>query len=171
MAEGFTKTTTQNCLDCDISCRCGCQSNISLLPMEILERILWYEDPLTLAALERTSKLFRLIVSDFWKLYCKREKLLKKPTALCSYYRDKGDGIYHSYDKSFQRMNDDRQRWRIMAIRVHLRSRGKCVVCYSFCKNTEHFIFGEDVLLCYRCLPNFSITITHNLVREPGFFL
>ena len=154
----------RKCQDCEVDCQCGCQSNIYSLPFEVMERVLWYQDPLTLISLERTSKFFFAIVSDFWVLYCKRNRLLKRPTPLCSTWRSKnGDG--YCYEKALQQVNDDTQRWRMMAIRVYLRHNSQCVVCMSICNEKEqHFLYREDVLLCHRCLPYFSITITHDLV-------
>lgn len=162
MSEAMTRMT-RSCPECEIDCQCGCQSNIYLLPLEVLERILWYEDPMTLIALEGTSKHFWFVVSNFWNLYCKRKGLTKKPTPLCSYWCA-GDGAFHSYNRAVERVNDDRLRWRIMAIRIYLRHNCKCVICRSPCDKVEHFVFGEDVLLCIRCMPRFSITVTHDLV-------
>ena len=154
----------RKCIDCDFDCQCGCQNNIYSLPLEVLERILWYEDPVTLASLERTSKFFASIVSEFWFSYCKRKHLVKKPTPLCSGWQETEDDFY-SYGKALKRVNDDKQRWRIMAIRVYLRDKSQCVVCRSPCNDTNQtFLFAEDILLCFRCLPHFSIKVTHDLV-------
>ena len=154
----------RKCLECEIDCKCGCQNNIYALPVEVIERILWYEDPLTLVALEKVSKFFLSVVSDFWISYCKRNRLLKKPIPLCSDWSSENWSIY-SYRKATEQVTDEVQRWRIMAIRVYLKWNSRCVICMSICDDTEQsYTYGDDVLLCPRCLPNFSITITHDLV-------
>ena len=160
----LTSKPARRCLDCEIDCRCGCQSNIYSLPLEVIERILMFEDPLTLAALEKTSKFFYSLVADFWALYCKRNHICKKPTPLCTEWYSSNEGIY-SYENAVEQVTDGSQRWRIMAIRVYLRRMSKCVICMSTCDDMEqNFLYGEDVLLCRRCLPHFSITVSHDLV-------
>jgi len=155
----------RKCIECEIDCKCGCQSNIYALPLEVIERILWYEDLLTLVALEKVSRFFLSVVSDFWISYCKRNRLLKKPIPLCSDWSSESRSIY-SYKKTKEQVSDEAQRWRIMAIRVYLKWNSRCVICMSICDDTEqNYTYGDDVLLCPSCLPNFTITINHDLLH------
>ena len=176
----------RKCSECSEDCRCGCQdqsgqrsrshssrsynsksqSIIFSLPLEVLEHILQYQDPLTLLSIERTSKFFFAAVARFWNTYCKQRRLYKKPTPLCLGW-DVNKGNIYSYERAVQVVTEQEERWRIAAVRNYLRDNQQCVVCRANCENLldgERFIFGDDVLLCPRCVPHFTITITHDLV-------
>ena len=159
----------RKCSECEVNCQCGCQSNIFSLPLEVLEQILLYEDPITLTALERTSKYLFAVVSNFWVKYCKQKEIDIKPTPLCLGWNGMIDEFY-SYDKAVELSHDAQQQWRIAAVRCYLRRNRQCVVCRASCSNiplNELFTANSDVLLCFRCFPHFTITITHDLVSFP----
>ena len=158
----------KRCSSCDEDCQCGCQSNIYSLPLEVLEQIFEYEDPITLLSLERTCKLLFSVVSRFWETYCRRKRLKKYPTPLCIGWNLDNDSAY-SYEKAVQLSKDPDQKWRTVAVRSFLCANQQCVFCKVPCSANQTVQCETDILLCARCLPHFSITITHDVVCNIGY--
>ena len=173
----LTMTTTPTislniCTSCPVSCTCGCQNGFESLPVEIIESILSYQDPVSIIAVGKTCRKLASIVSHFWRIYCKLHQLFLEPTPLCVGWRTKSTSIF-SYDRAVQLCQDSTQKWQLLAVRCYLKENGCCVVCMAKCgkSNTaDGFFFNEDILLCLRCLHTFCVYINAEMVRTVYFF-
>eukprot|EP00794_Sanderia_malayensis_P011978 gene11978-13215_t len=157
----------RRCSSCDEDCRCGCQSNIYSLPWEILEKILEYEDPVTLLAVERTCRMLCVLVSTMWIKYCKARGWGKAPTPLCLGLGVGKHSVY-SYDKAVELSTGENQMWRLLAVRSFLVQSKRCVYCRSCITNDlvlERCTLSHDVLLCSRCIQHFAIIVTHDMIH------
>lgn len=123
----------------------------ALLPPEMINLLLSYLDAPALSSLGATCRVLNSYASGMWNPLCSRLGLVYKPTVLCVANPLNEESAF-SYDKAVELCQGEKC-WELMAKRMWLYSKWKCVVCYRNCSHRVDVHF--DVTLCETCHPLF----------------
>ena len=147
----------------------GLQENCKLesLPDVVLKIVLRFLDIKSLIALERVNHTLSDNVCKYWKVYCLKRCLTKDPTPICVGWNVNPLSKF-SYDRAIQVCRDPIKKWRVLAIRNHLKINFKCVICEEFLRDmcgVNGVYLEHDILLCHpRCMNIFLVNVRNNVV-------
>ena len=144
------------------------------IPDIVLKIVLGVLDFESLIALERVNHVLSESICKFWKEYCVKRGLTRDPTPICVGWNVNPSSKF-SYDKAVEVCNDPIKKWRVLAVRNHLKISFKCVICEEFLRDmcgVNGVYLEHDILLCHpRCMDIFLVNVRSNVVGISSIIL